>query len=154
MFWFWAFLSSYLSFCLVCHFSWLLLGLRFFLLLDDLLELFLTFGLLVVLHCVLDSRFKFYAFVINWLIKGEIEKPSGQYLSLICDESLTCRDLNSNLRHFGSFIFIFISFGESCLLVSWCAGGRCSMAGSDDDHDRSRRPGVEDRKWSHKSDTR
>jgi hypothetical protein len=25
--------------------------------------------------------------------------------------------------------FIFVSFGESCLLVLWCAGGRCSMAG-------------------------
>jgi hypothetical protein len=33
-----------------------------------------------------------------------------------------------NSRHFGSFTFIFTSFGESCLLVSWCAGGRCGMA--------------------------
>jgi hypothetical protein len=34
------------------------------------------------------------------------EKPSGQYLGLICDESLTCRGLNLNPRHFGSFTFI------------------------------------------------
>jgi hypothetical protein len=26
------------------------------------------------------------------------------------------------------FSFIFVSFGESCLLVSCCAAGRCSMA--------------------------
>jgi hypothetical protein len=43
------------------------------------------------------------------------------------------------------FSFIFVSFGESCLLVSWCASGRCSMACSDEDHGRSRRPGAEDR---------
>jgi hypothetical protein len=40
------------------------------------------------------------------------------------------------------------------LLVSWCAGGRCGMACSDEDRGRSRRPGVEDRGWSHMSDTR
>jgi hypothetical protein len=27
-----------------------------------------------------------------------------------------------NPRRFGYFTFIFISFEESCLLVSWCAG--------------------------------
>jgi hypothetical protein len=49
--------------------------------------------------------------------------------------------------------FTFVSFRESCLLVSWCAGGRCGMACSDDDHGRSRRPGEEDRGWSHRSGT-
>jgi hypothetical protein len=39
------------------------------------------------------------------------------------------------------------------LLVSWCVGGRCGMACSDEDR-RSRRPGVEDRGWSHRSGTR
>jgi hypothetical protein len=34
------------------------------------------------------------------------------------------------------------------LLVSWCAGDRCGMMGSDEDHDRSRRPNVEDQGWS------
>jgi hypothetical protein len=40
------------------------------------------------------------------------------------------------------------------LLVSWCAGVRCSMACSDEDRGRSRRPGAEDRGWSHRSGTR
>jgi hypothetical protein len=39
----------------------------------------LAFGLLVVLHGVLDLNFKFYAFIVNGLIKGEIEKPSDQF---------------------------------------------------------------------------
>jgi hypothetical protein len=30
------------------------------------------------------------------------------------------------------------------LLVSWCTGHRCDMAGSDEDHGRSRKPGLED----------
>jgi hypothetical protein len=52
------------------------------------------------------------------------------------------------------FCFIFVSFGESRLLVSWCASGWCGMACSDEDCGRSRRPGVEDREWSHRSGTR
>jgi hypothetical protein len=42
------------------------------------------------------------------------------------------------------FSFIFVSFEESLLLVSWCAGGRCGMACNDDDCARSSRPGAED----------
>jgi hypothetical protein len=38
-------------------------------------------------------------------------------------------------------------------LVLWCAGGRCGMACSDEDHGRSRRPGAEDQGWSHRSGT-
>jgi hypothetical protein len=41
-----------------------------------------------------------------------------------------------------------ILVGESRLLVSWCAGGRCDMAGNDEDYGKSRRPGAEDRGWS------
>jgi hypothetical protein len=52
------------------------------------------------------------------------------------------------------FSFTFVSFGELRLLVSWCAGGRCGMVCSDEDHGRSRRPGAEDRGWSHRSGTR
>jgi hypothetical protein len=52
------------------------------------------------------------------------------------------------------FPFIFVSFGESCLLVSWCAAGRCGMTCSDEDRGRSRRPDAEDRRWSHRSDIR
>jgi hypothetical protein len=43
---------------------------------------FLLFGLLAVLYEVLDSNFKLYAFIVNGLIKGEIEKPSGYFLGL------------------------------------------------------------------------
>jgi hypothetical protein len=43
----------------------------------------LTFGHLAMLHGVLDSIFKLCAFVVNGLIKGKIEKPSGQFLGLI-----------------------------------------------------------------------
>jgi hypothetical protein len=43
------------------------------------------------------------------------------------------------------FTFIFVSFGESRLLVSWCAGSRCGMTCSGEDHGRSRRPGIKDR---------
>jgi hypothetical protein len=49
------------------------------------------------------------------------------------------------------FSFIFVSFGESRLLVSWCVGGRCGMACSDEDRGRSRTPDAEDRGWSHRS---
>jgi hypothetical protein len=52
------------------------------------------------------------------------------------------------------FSFTFASFGESRLLVSWCASGRGVMTCSDDDRGRSRRPGTEDRGWSHWSGTR
>jgi hypothetical protein len=31
----------------------------------------------------LDLNFKLYVFIVNELINGEIEKPSGQFLSLI-----------------------------------------------------------------------
>jgi hypothetical protein len=52
------------------------------------------------------------------------------------------------------FSFIFVSLGELCLLVSWCVGGRCGMTCSYEDHNRSRRHGVEDQGWTHMSGTR
>jgi hypothetical protein len=51
------------------------------------------------------------------------------------------------------FSFTFVSFRESRLLVSWCAGDRCGMACSDKDHGRSRRHDAEDRGWSLRSGT-
>jgi hypothetical protein len=36
-----------------------------------------------VLHEILDLNFKLCAFVVNGLIKGEIEKPNGQFLGLV-----------------------------------------------------------------------
>jgi hypothetical protein len=52
------------------------------------------------------------------------------------------------------FSFAFISLRESHLFVSWCAGGKCGTACNDEDHDRIRRPGAEDREWSHELGTR
>jgi hypothetical protein len=49
------------------------------------------------------------------------------------------------MGRFVCFTFIFVSFAESCLLVSWCVGGRCGMAYSDENRGRSNIPGVEDR---------
>jgi hypothetical protein len=95
----------------------------------------------------------FVLFVINRLIKGEIKKPSGQFLGLIvmshwlAEVWIRIRDVSVVLP------FILISFGESCLLVSWCAGGRNDMVGNDEDRGRSRRPGAKDQGWSHMSGT-
>jgi hypothetical protein len=44
--------------------------------------------------------------------------------------------------------YYLCSYGESCLLVSWRAGGTCNTIGSDEDRSGSMRPGVEDRGWS------
>jgi hypothetical protein len=51
------------------------------------------------------------------------------------------------------FSFIFLSFRESRLLVLWYAGGMRGLACNDEDRGRSRRPGAEDRGWSHRSGT-
>jgi hypothetical protein len=56
--------------------------------------------------------------------------------------------LNLNSGNFGGSNLLFVLFGESRLLVSWCVGDRCSMTGSDNNRGRSRRLGVEDRGWS------
>jgi hypothetical protein len=45
-------------------------------------------------------------------------------------------------------LYYLCSYGESRLLVSWCADGRCDMTDSDEDHGRSTRLGAEDRGWS------
>jgi hypothetical protein len=43
----------------------------------------LAFGLLVMLHVVLDSKFKLCAFVLSmYSSRGEIEKPSGPWFDL------------------------------------------------------------------------
>jgi hypothetical protein len=43
----------------------------------------LAFGLLAMLHESWIWNSNFILFVVNVLINGEIEKPSGQYLGLI-----------------------------------------------------------------------
>jgi hypothetical protein len=67
---------------------------------------------------------------------------------------MTWRGLNLNPGCFVCYTFIFVSFGESCLLFLWCAGDRCGMVGSDEDRGRRRRPGAEDWGCSHRSGTR
>jgi hypothetical protein len=47
------------------------------------LNFLLAFGLLVVLHGSWIHYSNFVLFIINGLVKGEIEKPSGQYHGLI-----------------------------------------------------------------------
>jgi hypothetical protein len=64
------FLAFLCHFGLSCHFSYFLLVLRLLLLLDDLLKFFLAFGLLAVLHGVLDLKFKVCAFCYQWTHQG------------------------------------------------------------------------------------
>jgi hypothetical protein len=73
----------FLPFLLVCRFSYYLLVLRFFLLLDDLLELFFTFWSSSYASYGLGFKIQTLCLcAVNVLIKREIEKPSGQYLGL------------------------------------------------------------------------
>jgi hypothetical protein len=63
------------------------LALQFFLLIDDLLELFFGWWSSSCASCGLGFKIQTLSFcVINVLIKGEIDKPSDQYLGLIYDE--------------------------------------------------------------------
>jgi hypothetical protein len=81
---FWAFLSSSLPFCLDLLFFMPFTGFYGFPFSRWPSWAFLGFlGLLDVLYGVLDSKFKLCAFVVDRLIKEEIEKPSGQFLGLI-----------------------------------------------------------------------
>jgi hypothetical protein len=111
-------------------------------------------GPLAVHHGVLDSNFKLCAFCCQWTHQGGDWEIKWSVSWFDCDESLTCRGLNLNLGCFGSFTFTFVSFKESCLLVSWYAGDRCGMVGGDEDSGWNRRPGAEDRGWSYRSGTR
>jgi hypothetical protein len=75
------------AFSLVCRFSYYLLVLQFFLPLNGLLELF--FGLWSSSCASFGIGFEIQTLclcVVNVLIKREIDKSSGQYLGLICDE--------------------------------------------------------------------
>jgi hypothetical protein len=77
----------FFAFSLVCCFSCHLLVLQFFLLLDDLLELFFGFWSSSCASCGLGFKIQILSLcVVDVLINGDIEKPSGQYLGLICDE--------------------------------------------------------------------
>jgi hypothetical protein len=92
-------------------------------------------------------------FIVNGLIKVVIEKPSGQFLGLIVLSHWLAEVWIQIRDNFDGFTFIFVLFGESCLLVSCCAGGRCGMVSSDEKRGRSMRPSAEDWGWSHRSGT-
>jgi hypothetical protein len=66
----------------------------------------LLFGLLAVLHWVLDSKFKLCVFCCQWTHQGGDCETKWSVPWFDCDESLTCRCLNSNPGYFGSFTFI------------------------------------------------
>jgi hypothetical protein len=77
----------FFAFSLVCCFSCHLLVLCFFLLLDDILELFFGFWSSSYASCGLGFEIQTLCLcVVTVVIKGEVEKPSGQDLGLICDE--------------------------------------------------------------------
>jgi hypothetical protein len=74
-------LSFSLLFSLVCRFSYHLLVLRFSLLLDDILELFFGFWSSIRATCGLGFKIQtLFLYVVNVLIKGEIEKPNGRFM--------------------------------------------------------------------------
>jgi hypothetical protein len=53
-----------------------------------------------------------------------------------------------NPGNVGGSTLLSILCGEICLRVSWRVGDKCGMAGNDEEHGRSRRPGAEDQRWS------
>jgi hypothetical protein len=71
------------------------------------------FGLLTAIHGVLDSNFKLYAFIVNGLIKGKIEKPGDQCLGLMYGESLTWQSLNSNPEYVQLFYLLSLVYLEN-----------------------------------------
>jgi hypothetical protein len=80
----WALSSSSVSFCLVLSLFLLFVGFYGFSSSRWHSWVSLGFlGLLAMLHGILNLNFKLCAFVINGLIKGEIEKPSDRFLGLI-----------------------------------------------------------------------
>jgi hypothetical protein len=137
---FWAFVlilsfscSFELFLALLCHFVWLcrfsclLLDFAVFLLRDDLLGFL---DLLAVLYGILDSNFKLCDFIVNGLIMGEIEKPSGQFLGLIV-MSHWLGKIWIQIRDSFHFIFllfifrlenrVFLSCGVQVVGVAWRA---------------------------------
>jgi hypothetical protein len=132
---------------LVCHFLWRLLALRFFLLVDGLLELFFGFCSSSCASWGLGFEIQTLCFRCQCTHQvGDWEtKCSVPWFD--CDELLTCRGLNLNPGYFVCFTPICLC-GESCFLVTWCVGDRYDMVGSDEDLDRSRRPDAEDWGWS------
>jgi hypothetical protein len=67
---------------------------------------------------------------------------------------LTRFEFESETRSFVLLLSLFRLENRVCLSHGvQVAGGRCDMTCSDEDHDRSRKPGAEDRGWSYRSGT-
>jgi hypothetical protein len=94
---------------------------RLLLFLGDLLDLLIGFWYSSCASLGLGFKLQTLCFLLSMdSSRGEIEKPNDQDLDLICDESLTCRDLNLNLGHFDRFTFILLFVWRvafACLVV-------------------------------------
>jgi hypothetical protein len=105
----------------------------------------LAFGLLAVLHVswIQNSNFMFLLSMYSSRGRLRIQVISSLvWLWWVID--LPRFEFESEKLQ---WFYPYLSCVES-LLVSWCAGDSCDMAGSDEDHGRSRRPSVEDQGWS------
>jgi hypothetical protein len=87
-----------------------------------------------------------YSLEVNVLIKGEIMKPSDQYLILIVMSHWHVM-VWIRIRDISMVLLLSILCGESCLFVSCCVGDRCDMTDRDEDLGRSRRLDAEDQRW-------
>jgi hypothetical protein len=81
------------------------------------LSFYLAFGLLVLLYVVLNSKFKLCAFVLSMYSSRGILR-NQVILGLICDDLLTCLDLNLNPKNLGGSTLLSVSCEEMCLLIS------------------------------------
>jgi hypothetical protein len=89
-----VFLALLCHFFLVCRFSCLLLVLWLFLLLDDLLELFVGFWSSSCALWGLGFEIPILCFCCQWTHHGGDSETKWSVTWFHCDESLTCRGLN------------------------------------------------------------
>jgi hypothetical protein len=142
---FWAFLNSSLPFCLALLLFMYFVGFCGFPSSRWLSYTFVGFlGLLAVLHGVFYWNFKLCTFVVNGLIKGEIEKPSGQFLVLIVMSHWLGDVWIQIWDSFVLFFFYFVSLENHVCLsrsvqvvgAAWCAATR-TVAGVGDQVQRT-----------------
>jgi hypothetical protein len=92
-----------------------------------------------------NSNFVF--FVVNELIKGEIEKPTGYYLSLIVMSHWFAM-VWIQIQEILIILLLYLFVCRITFAYLMCVGDRCDMMDSDKDLGRSRRPSAHDRWWS------
>jgi hypothetical protein len=103
-------------------------------------------------HIIQQLENHYYIMTHNLAWYKNFEKPSGQFLSLIV-MSHWLSDVWIQIQDISFVLPLSCSFGKSCLLVSWCACGKCGMVDNNEDCDRSMRLAAEGRGWSHRSGT-